>query len=90
MGRLIHYAMTAFTLCPWPAAATTRTVALTPASAQVASPLTGWTSSSTAKWVATGRMRRAEWGMGARPLMAGPEVRIRFTTALPAGVFSAP
>ena len=42
------------------------------------------------RWVATDRMRRAEWGMGARPLNAGPEVRIRFTTEVPAGVFSAP
>jgi len=37
------------------------------------------------RWMATGRMRRAEWGMGARPLLAGPEVRIRFMAALPAG-----
>lgn len=37
------------------------------------------------RWVATGRMRRAEWGMGARPLLAGPEVRIQFTAALPTG-----
>ncbi|MBC7799494.1 MAG: YceI family protein [Gemmatimonadaceae bacterium] len=41
-------------------------------------------------WVATGRMRRADWGMGARPLLAGPEVRIRFTAALPAGFPAAP
>jgi polyisoprenoid-binding protein YceI len=37
------------------------------------------------RWIATGRMRRAEWGMGARPLLAGPEVRIQFTATLPAG-----
>jgi polyisoprenoid-binding protein YceI len=37
------------------------------------------------RWVATGRMRRAEWGMGARPLLAGPEVRIQFTATLPPG-----
>ena len=40
------------------------------------------------RWVATGRMRRADWGMGARPLLAGPEVRIRFVAALPAGMFA--
>jgi len=37
------------------------------------------------RWIATGRMRRAEWGMGARPLLAGPEVRIQFSAALPQG-----
>ena len=36
MGRLIHYVITAVALCPWPAAAGARTVALTPAAAQVA------------------------------------------------------
>lgn len=36
------------------------------------------------RFVATAMMRRAEWGMGARRLLAGPEVRIRFTTTLPA------
>lgn len=36
------------------------------------------------QWIATGRMHRAEWGMSARPLLVGPEVRIRFTAALPA------
>lgn len=35
------------------------------------------------RWVATRRVRRAEWGMGARPLLAGPEVRIQFTANLP-------
>lgn len=35
------------------------------------------------RWVATAKMRRADWGMGARPLVAGPEVRLRFTAALP-------
>jgi len=34
-------------------------------------------------WVATGTMRRADWGMGARPMMAGPEVRLRLSAALP-------
>lgn len=42
------------------------------------------------RWVATGRMRRADWGMGARPLLAGPEVRVRFTAALPTGFPAAP
>ena len=37
------------------------------------------------KWHASGMMRRAEWGMGARPLLAGPEVRITVTAGLPAG-----
>ena len=36
------------------------------------------------RFVATGLMRRADWGMGARPNMAGPEVRLRITTTLPA------
>ncbi len=34
-------------------------------------------------WQATGLMRRADWGMGARPLLAGPEVRITMTAGLP-------
>lgn len=34
-------------------------------------------------WKAAGLVRRAEWGMGARPLMAGPEVRITVTAGLP-------
>ena len=34
-------------------------------------------------WQATGMMRRADWGMGARPLLAGPEVRITITAGLP-------
>ncbi len=42
------------------------------------------------RWIATGRMRRANWDMGARPLLAGPEVRIRFTAALPAGFLPMP
>lgn len=37
------------------------------------------------RWSATGPMRRADWGMGARPNLAGPEVRIRFTVMLPPG-----
>ena len=36
-------------------------------------------------WTASGLMRRAEWGMGARPLMAGPEVRISMTAGMPPG-----
>ncbi len=42
-------------------------------------------SRASGRWTASGRMRRADWGMGARPNLAGPEVRIRFTVALPAG-----
>lgn len=38
------------------------------------------------RFVATGLMRRADWGMGARPNVAGPEVRLRITTGLPAGL----
>lgn len=41
-------------------------------------------------WVATGRMRRADWGMAARPVTVGSEVRIRFTAALPPGFPAAP
>lgn len=37
-------------------------------------------------FVATGMMRRAEWGMGARPMLAGPEVRIQVATGLPAAL----
>ena len=37
------------------------------------------------RWVASGAMHRADWGMGARPLLAGPEVRLRVTAALPEG-----
>ena len=36
-------------------------------------------------WTAAGMMRRAEWGMGARPFMAGPEVRISMTAGMPPG-----
>ena len=36
-------------------------------------------------WSASGLMRRADWGMGARPLMAGPEVRISMTAGMPPG-----
>jgi polyisoprenoid-binding protein YceI len=32
---------------------------------------------------ASGLMRRADWGMGARPLLAGPEVRITVRAGLP-------
>lgn len=34
-------------------------------------------------WSATGLMRRADWGMGAWPMLAGPEVRITLTAGLP-------
>lgn len=52
----------------------------------VTRPLAFQVSREGGRFVATGLMRRAEWGMGARPLLAGPEVRIRFTTALPAAL----
>jgi polyisoprenoid-binding protein YceI len=37
-----------------------------------------------AEVVATGSLRRAEWGMTARPLLGGPTARIRVRVALPA------
>lgn len=49
----------------------------------VTRPLAFQVSREGGRFVATAMMRRAEWGMGARPLLAGPEVRIRFTTVLP-------
>jgi polyisoprenoid-binding protein YceI len=36
-------------------------------------------------WTASGLMRRAEWGMGARPMLAGPEVRISMIAGIPPG-----
>lgn len=42
------------------------------------------------RWMATGTMQRAEWGMGARPLLAGPTVRLRVTAVLPPGFAVAP
>jgi polyisoprenoid-binding protein YceI len=36
-----------------------------------------------ASWRASGLIQRADWGMGARPLLAGPEVRISITAGLP-------
>lgn len=52
----------------------------------ISRPLTLDVTRTNDQWVATGRMRRADWGMGARPLVAGPEIRIRFTAALPSGL----
>jgi len=49
-----------------------------------------WVTTATAMTHTLMWMRRAYWGMGARPLLAGPEVRIRFTTVLPAGFPAAP
>ena len=37
------------------------------------------------RWIATGTVRRGDWGMGARPMLAGPEVRLTLTAGLPAG-----
>lgn len=51
----------------------------------VARPLALRLDVSSKTWMATGLMRRAEWGMGARPLLAGPEVRLQITASLPAG-----
>ena len=36
------------------------------------------------QWVATGAIIRADWGMGAHPLLAGPQVRFTITAGLPA------
>ena len=36
-----------------------------------------------AAWTATGTIRRAEWGMGARPMLAGPDVRVSLVAGLP-------
>ncbi|HYZ63173.1 MAG TPA: YceI family protein [Acetobacteraceae bacterium] len=51
----------------------------------VARPLSLGVTVEHERWVASGLMRRADWGMGARPLLAGPEVRLRVTVAIPAG-----
>lgn len=51
----------------------------------VSRPVTLEAALSDGRWVATGLMRRAEWGMGARPLLAGPEVRLQVTVAVPPG-----
>jgi polyisoprenoid-binding protein YceI len=37
------------------------------------------------RWLASGRIRRADWGMGARPLLAGPMVRLQVAVAVPPG-----
>ena len=37
------------------------------------------------RWSASGTVHRADWGMGARPLLAGPDVRLTFTAGLPPG-----
>lgn len=34
-------------------------------------------------WQASAMMRRADWGMGARPMLAGPEARVRIVAGLP-------
>ena len=50
----------------------------------VTKPLLLNVTSKPGAWQAAGPMRRAEWGMGARPLLAGPEVTISITAGLPA------
>lgn len=55
----------------------------------VSRPLTLDVGLERGRWVAAGRMRRANWDTGARPLLAGPAARIRFTAALPAGFLAA-
>lgn len=37
------------------------------------------------RWVAQGSIDRRAWGMGARPLLAGSEVRLTVTAGLPGG-----
>jgi polyisoprenoid-binding protein YceI len=37
----------------------------------------------TEEWVAEGRFQRAEWGITGRPLLAGPEVEVQITVAVP-------
>ena len=51
----------------------------------VTRPLPLQVARSNGRWSAAGPMRRVDWGMGARPHLAGPEVRIRFTVVLPPG-----
>lgn len=51
--------------------------------AGVTKPLRAGVERDSGRFIATGMMRRAEWGMSARPLLAGPEVRIRVATGLP-------
>ena len=51
--------------------------------AGVTRPLRAAVEREAGRFTATGMMRRADWGMGARPMLAGPEVRIRVTTGLP-------
>lgn len=46
-------------------------------------PLTLNVTRRAGSWVAEGTMRRAEWGMGARPRLAGQDVQIRFAITLP-------
>ena len=48
-------------------------------------PLTLAVTSKPGEWVTAGRLCRAEWGMDARPWLAGPEVRLSITAGLPAG-----
>ena len=48
-------------------------------------PLALAVTSKPGEWVVAGRLRRAEWGMDARPWLAGPEVSLTITAGLPAG-----
>lgn len=49
----------------------------------VSRPLTLDVSAGTTTWTASGLMRRADWGMDARPLLAGPEVRVSLVAGIP-------
>lgn len=56
----------------------------------ISKPLLMTVTSRPGQWEAAGPMRRAEWGMGAKPMLAGPEVQISITAGLPAGFRTAP
>lgn len=51
----------------------------------VTRPVTMDVSIDKGRWAASGTMHRADWGMGARPLLAGPEVRVSVKAGIPPG-----
>ena len=51
----------------------------------ISKPLSLAVSARPGEWTAAGLLRRAEWGMDARPWLAGPEVRLSITAELPTG-----
>ena len=52
----------------------------------VAKPLEMAVTVAVGRWTAVGQVHRAAWGMGAKPALAGPEVRITITAGLPANM----